>query len=56
MTEYLRDFIPAYAIIAAPINDVIRKDIKLHWGKEEITSFRDLKKSIAMAYFDPRRQ
>ena len=59
MAGYLDNFIQNYAAIAAPLYQLIRKETKFHWGKQEEEAFRTIQDTISsektMAFFEPSK-
>lgn len=47
MVGYYAKFIPEYAKIAAPLNELRKKNVKFYWSKECDVAFKKLKESIA---------
>lgn len=52
-------FIPGFAKVARPLNDITRKDMKFYWGVSEQKAFEDLRNlfvsSPILALWDPDR-
>ena len=49
MVSYYRKFIPRFAHIAAPLNDLLKKDTPWRWGEVERNAFEELKRRISRA-------
>lgn len=41
---HYRHFIPNFAVIAEPLNNLLRKDVPFNWDKEHTNAFEKLKK------------
>ena len=46
LTDYYRRFVKDYAIITAPLNSLLKKDVEYKWSKECDTSFGLLKEKL----------
>lgn len=46
LTGYFRRFVRGYSIIAKSLTDLIGKNVKFVWGKDEERAFLDLKKRL----------
>ena len=46
MTSYLRKFIKNYACITQPLNQLLKKNAKYVWGKEQHSAFETLKREL----------
>lgn len=46
LTGYFRKFVPNYALIAKPLNDLKRKNVKFEWGTKQQLAFERLKEII----------
>lgn len=46
LTGYFRKFVPSYALIAKPLNDLKRKNVKFEWGTKQQLAFEKLKEII----------
>ena len=44
LVGYYRRFIPNFAVIAKPLNNLLRKEIPFVWGNEQTVAFKKLKK------------
>jgi transposase InsO family protein len=59
MCGYYRHFVKDFAVMAQPLNALMRKDSPWKWGEEEQTAFLELKRSVAtattLALYDPSR-
>ena len=42
LVSYYRKFIPNFARIAAPLNDLVKKDVQWQWGTNEQSAMREL--------------
>ena len=55
LVQYSAKFMPDVASVAKPIQELTRKGIVFHWGKEQQTAFEELKRLITqtetLAYF-----
>ena len=49
MVNYYHKFIPNMALIAGPLNELLKKDVEWRWKEVEIESFNTLKKAITSA-------
>ena len=49
MVNYYGKFIPKLSTIAAPLNDLRKKEVKWNWTKREEEVFNQLKKQLASA-------
>ena len=49
MINYYHKFIPRMAILAGPLNELLRKDVEWRWGSLEEDSFNDLKRAVTTA-------
>ena len=49
MVNYYHKFIPNMALIAGPLNELLKKDVEWRWKEVEIESFNTLKKAITLA-------
>lgn len=49
LTSYFRRFIESYAVIAKPLSDVLRKDVKFSMGDVELAAFQQLKAALGSA-------
>ena len=45
-TGYFRRFIENYAVIAEPLNMLLRKTVKFHWGPEQQQAFETLRDKL----------
>jgi len=59
MLTYLNKFIPNLFHIAAPLQNLLEKDVEWYWQDDQIKSFVALKQLVTEApvlkYFDPKR-
>lgn len=46
LVGYYRHFIPNFAVIVKPLNNLLRKDVPFNWDKEHVNAFEKLKKLI----------
>lgn len=46
LTGYFRKFVPNYALIAKPLNDLKRKNVKFEFGTQQQLAFEKLKEII----------
>lgn len=60
MTNYVSRFISNYSTITEPLRQLIKKNVKWHWDKEQQTAFDKLKTDLSsdtvVTYFDPKKQ
>ena len=49
MINYYHKFIPNMALIAGPLNELLKKDVDWRWKEPEISAFETLKKAITTA-------
>lgn len=49
MINFFRKYIPNFAQLAAPLNELRKKDRKFEWGPSQQSSFEALKKALATA-------
>jgi len=49
LAGFYRRFVKNFSSIAAPINQLTKKDIPFHWGKEQENAFEELKKRLTSA-------
>ena len=49
LTSYFRRFIPDYAIIAKPLSDLLRKNVKFEMGQNEIIALEQLRNLLITA-------
>ena len=42
-TNFYRCFIPNFSKIARPLNDLLKKGVKWHWGKEQQEAFEKIR-------------
>ena len=47
LTSYFRKYIPNYAIVAKPLTDLLRKDVKFKFEQDEYAAFHILKQKLA---------
>ncbi|UYV74973.1 hypothetical protein LAZ67_12001943 [Cordylochernes scorpioides] len=56
LSSYYRRFIPNYAHVAQPLNDLLKKDSAFNWNQEEQNAFEALKSALisepALGHFD----
>ncbi|UYV66872.1 K02A2.6-like, partial [Cordylochernes scorpioides] len=56
LSSYYRPFIPNYAHVAQPLNDLLKKDSAFNWNQEEQNAFEALKSALisepALGHFD----
>ncbi|UYV71117.1 K02A2.6-like, partial [Cordylochernes scorpioides] len=56
LSSYYRRFIPNYAHLAQPLNDLLKKDSAFNWNQEEQNAFEALKSALisepALGHFD----
>ncbi|UYV72436.1 K02A2.6-like, partial [Cordylochernes scorpioides] len=56
LSSYYRRFIPNYAHVAQPLNDLLKKDSAFNWNQEEQKAFEALKSALisepALGHFD----
>ncbi|UYV82719.1 hypothetical protein LAZ67_22000665, partial [Cordylochernes scorpioides] len=56
LSSYYRRFIPNYAHVAQPLNDLLKKDSAFYWNQEEQNAFEALKSALisepALGHFD----
>ncbi|UYV84587.1 hypothetical protein LAZ67_X002728, partial [Cordylochernes scorpioides] len=56
LSSYYRHFIPNYAHVAQPLNDLLKKDSAFNWNQEEQNAFEALKSALisepALGHFD----
>lgn len=46
LTGYLRKFIPLYALLARPLSNLLKKDVKFMFGAQQKASFNQLKQAM----------
>lgn len=60
LTGYFRKFIEDYSIVAKPITDLLKKDMKFEFSQKQISSFEKLKKLLTdkpiLIIFSPDRE
>jgi hypothetical protein len=60
LSSYLRRYIPNFASMAAPITQLLRKDVPFIWGEKQETSFNAIKEALAsqpvLSIFDPNAE
>lgn len=60
MANFYRTFIPEFASIAEPLNNLTRKDVPFEWSTECEETFQRIKTAISsqpvLAYFDERKE
>ena len=49
LVPYSAKFMPDVASVAKPIQELTRKGVVFHWGKEQQTAFEELKRLITQA-------
>lgn len=49
MTSFFSKFIPEYARIAAPLNNLKRKGVKFKFNDEQLSAFKELKEKLTIA-------
>lgn len=47
LTGYFRKFVENYAVIAYPLNQLLRNNVEFIWGTNEETAFQNLKKKLS---------
>lgn len=47
LSGYLRNFIPHYSIIARPLTNLLKADVKFHFGDQELIAFNQLKSILS---------
>ena len=51
LADFYRRFVKDFSSIAAPINQLTKKDIPFHWGETQENAFEELKKRLTSAPF-----
>ena len=49
MVQYYAKFVPNLSTLAAPLNDLRKKDVKWVWGQEQIKACREIREKLASA-------
>src|SRR5260370_24229185 len=49
MAVYFSHYIPGYALLAAPLFELLKKKAKWEWGKEQEAAFQSIQRALASA-------
>src|SRR6266850_6069470 len=49
MAVYFSHYIPGYALLAAPLFELLKKKAKWEWGKEQEAAFQNIQRALASA-------